>query len=106
MKMRRTKLLSGLSPPTRGSPLAAAGGFAYYGSIPAHAGKPVQVGRAGLPAAVYPRPRGEAPVIFAGEVAVSGLSPPTRGSRVDADISSVTDGSIPAHAGKPLAFRV
>ena len=92
----------GLSPPTRGSPIAGIR-IGIRGSIPAHAGEPRCPCRhvGSIPDA------GEPP-------APSGLSPPTRGSRIRGvnrgrnGLSPptrgryVARGSIPAHAGEPL----
>ena len=50
---------------------------------------------------VYPRPRGEATARRRCCRCPSGLSPPTRGSLVVADLVLEPEGSIPAHAGKP-----
>ena len=93
----------GLSPPTRGSPSARARFPGSAGSIPAHAGKPVwgRSGPGGVP--VYPRPRGEAHRRIQKQRRVAGLSPPTRGSHSILNGIACRPGSIPAHAGKPLA---
>ena len=103
---RLTRILLGLSPPTRGSRRGDAVGERRHGSIPAHAGKPgwrlvvVPSGR------VYPRPRGEACSRPRPSPSPGGLSPPTRGSPGRRADRGGPDGSIPAHAGKPLAYEV
>ena len=95
----------GLSPPTRGSRQASAGDNRWSRSIPAHAGKPSTAPAPGSAGRVYPRPRGEAARSHGGGHPMSGLSPPTRGSR-RADPALVgQQRSIPAHAGKPRTWR-
>ncbi len=95
----------GLSPPTRGSRLPVAGRDLPRRSIPAHAGEPSTRPRTCRAVKVYPRPRGGA--IAIGELGryVSGLSPPTRGSRRQLQPDSGSRGSIPAHAGEPHRVR-
>ena len=93
--------LEGLSPPTRGSRPRRTPARESRGSIPAHAGKPVR-GRATRPhVAVYPRPRGEAHGGIWNDLDPRGLSPPTRGSRLNLRHDRMQARSIPAHAGKP-----
>ena len=93
--------LQGLSPPTRGSLHMEAPRDLGDGSIPAHAGKPARSDAAPAPAAVYPRPRGEAMEGVRRAARRRGLSPPTRGSRPGGGESCPIRRSIPAHAGKP-----
>ena len=71
----------GLSPPMRGNPGCAARASCLSGSIPAHAGKPLQ--QLGRPAdsRVYPRPCGETIPGIRCCVSLAGLSPPMRGNR-------------------------
>ena len=91
----------GLSPPTRGSHPERKAPHEHTGSIPAHAGKPVEgIGAAGQ-RQVYPRPRGEAVAVVDEIGSVAGLSPPTRGSRLSRARALALRRSIPAHAGKP-----
>ena len=52
-------------------------------------------------AGVYPRGRGEARALARVLLAVEGLSPRARGSLERGDHGKVSDGSIPAGAGKP-----
>ena len=92
---------SGLSPPTRGSPLRDPRLAAEIRSIPAHAGKPPDLEDHVWEQWVYPRPRGEAFGPATGHDADSGLSPPTRGSPGGRAGCASSFGSIPAHAGKP-----
>ena len=93
--------LQGLSPPTRGNRRTVPVEIIPYGSIPAHAGKPVWTPLRYLDAGVYPRPRGETlDTLFTGYNA-AGLSPPTRGNRHPPVAGKPDAGSIPAHAGKP-----
>ena len=114
--------VSGLSPPTRGSPLRCRDGGVVHGSIPAHAGEPARTSSrpatsdCGLSPPTrgshlgHPRPRGGAfdhRIAHAGEPegrAWVGLSPPTRGSPIRAQGGKHRRraGSIPAHAGEPV----
>ena len=91
----------GLSPPTRGSHEAPPAQPTGEGSIPAHTGKPMMVPPTTWRITVYPRPHGEAMKRLACVSVGGGLSPPTRGSRVNAECASRLHGSIPAHTGKP-----
>ena len=75
-------VLVGLSPPTRGSRGDLVGLRPAIGSIPAHAGKPTFPLRVVSHIGVYPRPRGEAVTMACRSASASGLSPPTRGSRI------------------------
>ena len=97
---------SGLSPPTRGSRPGATCARTFARSIPAHAGKPQQCAERSAGYRVYPRPRGEATQYTLYAVAARGLSPPTRGSPSDRELVHGGQRSIPAHAGKPLAYEV
>ena len=92
----------GLSPPTRGSLANGWQGTRIHRSIPAHAGKPRSpyVYARALP--VYPRPRGEACSETLLPSPLGGLSPPTRGSQARRCAPIQSQGSIPAHAGKPI----
>ena len=92
---------TGLSPPTRGSPLVRVGVSLSSGSIPAHAGEPA----GGCPVCsrtrVYPRPRGGARWRLSRVLQNPGLSPPTRGSPFGLWKCRLLPRSIPAHAGEP-----
>ena len=71
----------GLPPPTRGIREPAGALRAAHRSTPAHAGN-TEGGYAKPPhCAVYPRPRGEYPIIGSITKSSSGLPPPTRGIR-------------------------
>ena len=94
----------GLSPPTRGSRLATARNFLCCGSIPAHAGEPEGARVRNEPHKVYPRPRGGASPWCGPRCSPTGLSPPTRGSRLKGTPFPLLLRSIPAHAGEPVAF--
>ena len=94
----------GLSPPTRGSHTGRTTRGLPVRSIPAHAGKPVHPSGSGPRSAVYPRPRGEAGGGGQSRRRLPGLSPPTRGSLDGPHRCDEGGGSIPAHAGKPLAL--
>ena len=70
-------------------------------SIPAHAGKPLSDCLSAISIRVYPRACGETHRISASLYDSEGLSPRMRGNHgVDVGAAS-SDGSIPAHAGKP-----
>ena len=97
-------VLTGLSPPTRGSPLGAAKGAGRYRSIPAHAGEPSTCWDFSKSTKVYPRPRGGAQGSARPQTLVRGLSPPTRGSQHGGHRDPQLLRSIPAHAGEPQRF--
>ncbi len=70
----------GLSPPMRGNPFLVVKYQVFFGSIPAHAGKPLESSPCLVLPGVYPRPCGETTKSF-GSVNVNvGLSPPMRGN--------------------------
>ena len=92
----------GLSPPTRGNPIAFSARIEWSGSIPAHAGEPdSRVGNC-PDSPVYPRPRGGTSRTAIAMSAPKGLSPPTRGNRQASAAAVDMSGSIPAHAGEPI----
>ena len=94
----------GLSPPTRGNLSRTTTTAFVSGSIPAHAGEP-RFARVGVsPFAVYPRPRGGTSSRGRGRARRAGLSPPTRGNRLNVGGVFVRGRSIPAHAGEPSGF--
>ena len=95
----------GLSPPTRGSPCGPRPAPRCRRSIPAHTGKPRPSCRPSTPYGVYPRPHGEAQGIRGTYRWIRGLSPPTRGSLWSGLEHRAIPGSIPAHTGKPGAYR-
>ena len=55
-------------------------------------------------AAVYPRPRGGTIIASSWATLSRGLSPPTRGNHCDCARFALGRGSIPAHAGEPIAI--
>ena len=79
--------------------------FPRAGSIPAHAGEPGRLRLNVLTLEVYPRPRGGTETPERARTSPPGLSPPTRGNRIDVDVHGQADGSIPAHAGEPHQRR-
>ena len=95
----------GLSPPTRGNPGQFPPPSVPRRSIPAHAGEPAMAACKPFLAAVYPRPRGGTYTGPGSPKMRQGLSPPTRGNRVNILQRVKGAGSIPAHAGEPLAAR-
>ena len=102
----RVPLDNGLSPPTRGSLAPHDEWLRVHGSIPAHAGKPEPHFAKGKCRRVYPRPRGEANLERRASHLLTGLSPPTRGSQPNEPVVADVEGSIPAHAGKPVSGAV
>ena len=93
--------IAGLSPPTRGNLTRLEPRQISRGSIPAHAGEPVNGGGCAYRSTVYPRPRGGTSITLSVLGRPRGLSPPTRGNRA-AFIAIIAIGrSIPAHAGEP-----
>ena len=99
---RPEQWVGGLSPPTRGSLADATDIRGERGSIPAHTGKPEPGSRAAGEAGVYPRPHGEASIVARRFDWRGGLSPPTRGSHRGDNPQGISQGSIPAHTGKPF----
>ena len=96
---------AGLSPPTRGNLEHRRGELEIDRSIPAHAGEPQPLRLWARPAKVYPRPRGGTASVIIHYYVKTGLSPPTRGNRLDGVLNLTQIGSIPAHAGEPLSAR-
>ena len=91
----------GLSPPMRGNRAHRAPHHDVPGSIPAHAGKPCSCRSSRRRIRVYPRPCGETDIVASGCRRCRGLSPPMRGNHGPVLPDFKSDGSIPAHAGKP-----
>ena len=96
---------AGPSPRVRGSrrrrPVRRGG----PGSIPACAGKPSAAATARRPHGVHPRVCGEAAVSVRAMVHARGPSPRVRGSPDQLAVDYLSDGSIPACAGKPTRWR-
>ena len=90
----------GSSPLTRGKLTTASDRPSRAGLIPAHAGKTTAVRQCLQNAGAHPRSRGENPELAQPSTASAGSSPLTRGKRVAASAACVSDGLIPAHAGK------
>ena len=97
----RERMLAGLSPPTRGNRRVARVRALAGGSIPAHAGEPVQRVAVRGGDEVYPRPRGGTVNDKLDLVVAAGLSPPTRGNPPSESSRRIRGRSIPAHAGEP-----
>ena len=97
----------GLSPPTRGNRMDGRTRAKSSGSIPAHAGEPVDAGLMRVILPVYPRPRGGTGSVGGEALPVRGLSPPTRGNPSSSRLRIASRRSIPAHAGEPerVAFQ-
>ncbi len=94
----------GLSPHTRGKHLAAAMLLTFAGPIPAYAGEtclPIFKSNAGR---AYPRIRGGNIQLFGRAGAVLGLSPHTRGKRLQWVSNIVAGGPIPAYAGETVEY--
>ncbi len=96
---------TGRSPPTRGSRWCRLSCVSGLRSIPAHAGEPLNCGSPGHTRRVDPRPRGGAPSRETQADSLPGRSPPTRGSLAGREAMAEPLGSIPAHAGEPVARR-
>ena len=78
--VRRASRTTGLSPPTRGNRESPQRTVSSSGSIPAHAGEPVNQSTRIRAAGVYPRPRGGTRRRRVSANGGGGLSPPTRGN--------------------------
>ncbi len=89
----------GLSPLTRGTRAQARGDVPLYRFIPAHAGNTQRRGTQPGNSAVYPRSRGEHPVVFPEFIHDVGLSPLTRGTLLITNRNGAKKRFIPAHAG-------
>ena len=96
----------GLSPPTRGILIKRRWGLKSSRSIPAYAGDPITAIAPIYCHRVYPRLRGGSRQSAAAAVGGSGLSPPTRGIRMNSSTLKLRCGSIPAYAGDPVHFRL
>jgi len=94
-------LAPGLSPRTRGSPLAAGVARLAAGPIPADAGEPTARPHRDAGPRAYPRGRGGAIRLPIRVAAPRGLSPRTRGSHVLGGFDFAAFGPIPADAGEP-----
>ncbi len=93
----------GLSPRTRGNRPRPARLLRRAGPIPAHAGQPGACGPRGPSNRAYPRARGATTLQSGCALLILGLSPRTRGNRVNAWRRCCCAGPIPAHAGQPGA---
>ena len=92
-----SRSITGLSPPTRGNRFRDSYSGYRHGSIPAHAGEPVDGPKRRPKAGVYPRPRGGTHIPMLRPFTFLGLSPPTRGIPLPAGRS----GRIPAVYPRP-----
>ena len=100
--MRRSSLVTGLSPRVRGNPeRAIIDGFDVR-SIPACAGEPTGSPRAGSPGQVYPRVCGGTAWPASNRRTLQGLSPRVRGNLGEMPGRERWAGSIPACAGEPM----
>ena len=91
----------GLSPRGRGNHYQPASDAACFGSIPAWAGEPYDVGSPALTRKVYPRVGGGTVIMQGAPTTSVGLSPRGRGNLHLACHPAAVDGSIPAWAGEP-----
>ncbi len=96
---RRREARVGSSPPTRGTRLLEKVRHTGGRLIPAHAGNTTSTSRCTSPATAHPRPRGEHGWSFASRSAMSGSSPPTRGTQDRVAHRGGGGRLIPAHAG-------
>ena len=101
-----SRRIVGLSPPTRGNLRFYSYLNFFQWSIPAHAGEPTQPSMSARRRGVYPRPRGGTTFKWYSRHRVWGLSPPTRGNRLDQRQRLSCARSIPAHAGEPDSPRI
>ena len=92
---------AGLSPRTRGSRARQAGLRPCRGPIPADAGEPAWRKSRRGPSGAYPRGRGGAQIEADAARTAEGLSPRTRGSRLQRQQAGGDHGPIPADAGEP-----
>ena len=92
---------TGLSPLTRGNRKRSVIVAHPFGPIPAHAGQPAAGRRTARSWRAYPRSRGATPWPQGRRGLGSGLSPLTRGNRVNGWSGRYRSGPIPAHAGQP-----
>ena len=90
----------GSSPLTRGKPVKLDTGASRGGLIPAHAGKTPHGPTSGRCSWAHPRSRGENGYSWSTSSTSSGSSPLTRGKHLPGGHASITQGLIPAHAGK------
>ena len=97
--------VGGSSPLTRGKPIGIGKRNDSAGLIPAHAGKTAGRRDRAPAGAAHPRSRGENSVPAGPSHSVSGSSPLTRGKPCGVHIYDLTDGLIPAHAGKTRQDR-
>ena len=91
---------TGSSPLTRGKPRRTPTRGRTRGLIPAHAGKTLGYPVEGGPRRAHPRSRGENIVDKPNVLAGLGSSPLTRGKPSAKVTTSLSEGLIPAHAGK------
>ena len=97
--------VGGSSPLTRGKPIGIGKRNDSAGLIPAHAGRTAGRRDRAPAGAAHPRSRGENSVPAGPSHSVSGSSPLTRGKPCGVHIYDLTDGLIPAHAGKTRQDR-
>ena len=97
---------SGLSPHMRGNHLERGHYALSKGSIPAHAGEPTHSIAAAGGIRVYPRTCGGTRTPQKLTKTPGGLSPHMRGNRTAVAVERPWLGSIPAHAGEPLTFKL
>ena len=100
MRRRKTTVLVGSSPLTRGKPVSVPANEPVGGLIPAHAGKTRPGWRAGGHQGAHPRSRGENLPASWSMLVPPGSSPLTRGKRSPLYPAGHARGLIPAHAGK------
>ena len=100
----RTSAVAGSSPLTRGKRSMTWGGDTASGIIPAHAGKTLPAGRPPHGRGDHPRSRGENHARKVAKPGDKGSSPLTRGKRILGEWDSLSNGIIPAHAGKTSAI--
>ena len=89
----------GLSPPVRGTACRRSSHEQLQRFIPARAGNRADRHAGRPPRSVYPRPCGEQRSVTPKNSAISGLSPPVRGTELEGGIKGALNRFIPARAG-------
>ena len=96
----------GLSPRMRGNRNTGGALASLPGSIPAHAGEPLERVVIMSVRRVYPRACGGTSLPIFNAIAIKGLSPRMRGNRIRVCTHKGRSRSIPAHAGEPQSHAL
>ncbi len=95
----------GLSPHTRGKPPDERGADLHRGPIPAYAGETLGGTNCETRSRAYPRIRGGNILVLTSFALDTGLSPHTRGKRLEHQVKGLCAGPIPAYAGETPTSR-